>query len=143
MSHAAHGNRNIRYRFPVLLYMVFLFFLSSMPGLPPYTVTMPNLDKILHLLIYAGFGVTLLRLFSTSPRQGIARQAIPLAILAGTLYGAIDEWHQSFIPGRDASLLDAASDSLGCMLAATLYRPLCRQSGSSGRTGRREERGLT
>jgi VanZ family protein len=30
-----------------------------------------------------------------------------------TLYGGIDEWHQSYIPGRSASIYDVLIDSLG------------------------------
>jgi VanZ family protein len=127
MSQATVQNRNIRYRFPVLFYMFLLFCLSSMPGPPPDASAIPNFDKILHFLAYTGLGVVLMHLFHTSPTQRIARQAIFLTILTGTMYGMSDEWHQSFIPGRDASLLDAAFDSLGCMAAALLYRPLGRR----------------
>jgi VanZ family protein len=32
-------------------------------------------------------------------------------------YGASDEWHQSFVPGRDADLLDLLADTTGGLLA--------------------------
>ena len=37
-------------------------------------------------------------------------------IVAGALYGATDEWHQSFVPGRDASVLDWLADLCGVTL---------------------------
>lgn len=32
------------------------------------------------------------------------------------LYAATDEWHQSFVPGRGASVLDVGIDSLGALI---------------------------
>ena len=32
-------------------------------------------------------------------------------------YGVTDEWHQSFVPGRDADLWDVVADALGATLA--------------------------
>ncbi|NPU83034.1 MAG: VanZ family protein [Syntrophaceae bacterium] len=128
MNRTACRDRNIHYRFPVLLYMAFLFGLSSMPGPALYASSVPNLDKLFHFLAYAGLGIVLMRLFCSSPRAGIAHRALLLAVLTGTLYGLSDEWHQSFIPGRDSSLLDAVSDGLGCSMAALLYEPFRRRS---------------
>ena len=36
-----------------------------------------------------------------------------------SLYGASDEWHQSFVPGRDADILDWLADTLGASIALT------------------------
>ncbi len=41
------------------------------------------------------------------------------------LYGALDEVHQVFVPGRDASLTDLFFDTLGGFSFAYLYRRLC------------------
>jgi len=35
------------------------------------------------------------------------------AIVLAALYGLADEWHQSFVPGRNPSVLDAATDLFG------------------------------
>lgn len=44
-----------------------------------------------------------------------------LAVLALTvLYGAADEFHQSFVPGRVPSLVDLGYDSLGAVIGLTL-----------------------
>ena len=40
-----------------------------------------------------------------------------LAFIATVAYGAVDELHQSFVPGRDASPVDLAVDALGAGLA--------------------------
>jgi VanZ family protein len=110
--------------------MAALFGLSSLPGLPLDTPAWPHLDKMVHALAYAGLGFLLVRVFHTSPLPGIARNAVVLAILTGTLYGISDEWHQSFVPGREPSALDAVFDALGCAAASLLYRPPSRRAAS-------------
>ena len=55
------------------------------------------------------------------PRFGAARA---LAVVSLTvLYGVVDEWHQSRIPGRDSSALDLVTDLVGacCVLWITFY----------------------
>jgi VanZ family protein len=37
-----------------------------------------------------------------------------------TVYGGVDEWHQSWVPGRTASLADLLSDALGAALGVAL-----------------------
>jgi VanZ family protein len=49
----------------------------------------------------------------------------PVAL--GIIYGFSDEWHQSFVPGREASLRDIFFDGLGVWTAAATHRPLARK----------------
>jgi VanZ family protein len=39
-------------------------------------------------------------------------------MLAASAYGAIDEFHQSFVPGRDCNVWDWLADTLGAFLGA-------------------------
>ena len=39
------------------------------------------------------------------------------SVLFCFFYGMSDEWHQSFVPGRDADWLDLAADTLGALIA--------------------------
>ncbi len=41
------------------------------------------------------------------------RAALGLAFAVSVLYGLSDEFHQSFVPGRSARLLDALIDAAG------------------------------
>ena len=45
-----------------------------------------------------------------------AAQAGTIAI--ATLYAASDEWHQSFVPSRSASIVDVLIDCVGAMCGA-------------------------
>jgi len=43
-------------------------------------------------------------------------------ILVGAAYGALDEWHQSLVPGRDPSVGDWVADAVGVVLGFLLFR---------------------
>ncbi|HTN53893.1 MAG TPA: VanZ family protein [Anaeromyxobacter sp.] len=106
----------------VLAYAGLIFWLSSqanpLPFLPRAWLAR---DKVLHALEYAGLGALLfVALRGRGPRAW--RLALLAAVLA-SLYGASDEWHQSFVPGRDADPLDWAADSAGALAGATIVGP--------------------
>jgi len=58
----------------------------------------------------------------------------PVLIMAGALYAASDEWHQSFVPGRQVSALDWVADlcgvAAGYWLAYSLLAPRALASAS-------------
>jgi len=45
-----------------------------------------------------------------------SRLASYLMVGLGVLYGVLDEWHQSFVPGRVVSVADWAADIIGVVL---------------------------
>jgi VanZ family protein len=94
-------------------YMSLIFYLSSqnfsLPKLPT------NSDKVIHAFIY--FPLAFL-LYRSLRNCGINRYIFVLAVVLAGIYGLSDEFHQSFVPGRDASLGDAAADFAGALLGS-------------------------
>jgi VanZ family protein len=100
---------------PVLLYMGVIFYLSSLSDAPlPPGLT----DKPSHSLGYFGFGVVVARAFAGGiPRRFGWRTAVA-AIVFAIAYGASDELHQMFVPGRSADVNDLLADTIGASLGA-------------------------
>jgi VanZ family protein len=73
-------------------------------------------------------------------KKELKSRAIWITIILGTLYGLGDEWHQAFVPGREASLWDALFDSLGVLTAAGTYRMLTERIRSLNRSFNGPER---
>jgi hypothetical protein len=71
-------------------------------------------DKVAHFFVY-GLLATLLVRLARGPR------AWWLALLATSLYGASDEWHQYFVPGRSCDVMDWLADTSGGALAIAVY----------------------
>lgn len=104
-----------------LAWMVVIFYFSHQPG-GGEDAALPwlhgDIKNLLHIPI---FGI-LAYLIWHSLRVRI-RQTARLATTTLTLvliYALLDEWHQSFIPLRDASLGDVLNDLLGGVTAVWL-----------------------
>ena len=99
---------------PASLWAAVLFVLSSRPSIPAPQIA--GLDKVAHLVLYTIFGALL--------AWGARRAGTPVgwAAAAGLLYGASDEWHQSFVPGRDSSTADWIADAVGIIVGIVLYQ---------------------
>ena len=105
------------YWLPALLWMAFIWVLSSSTpetlerttsGLPS-SLTLPT---VAHVIEFAVLAALLLRLFkSTLSRRRAAVWAA--SALVALLYAGVDEIHQSFVPGRQSSLIDIGYDALG------------------------------
>jgi VanZ family protein len=105
---------------PAVLWAALIFVLSSFSGLPapPGGLT----DKQAHLGTYAVLGALIVwGLTDRSPARTTWTVAVAAVVLA-SLYGASDEWHQSFVPERHVSALDWAADTAGAVLAAVALR---------------------
>jgi VanZ family protein len=96
---------------PTVLWAGVLFLLSAWED-PSGFGLLHIPDEILHVGIYSVLGVSL----------WWARESRPSGsspfwfILIGWGYGVSDEWHQSFVVGRDAALGDVVSDWFGVAL---------------------------
>ena len=84
--------------------------LTSIPN-PEFGPSFPGADKVAHFGVYgvAGF---LFVLWRREIGTGAAAAVLGAAIFAALL-GAVDEFHQQWIPGRSMELLDWASDLAG------------------------------
>lgn len=115
-----------RYWLPVLAYVSLIFVLSAQPRLHPPLQFM-NSDKLMHVLEYGALGLLFARaLRATLPgRSWVFTSLLGLAVGLGI--GAGDEYFQSFIPGRDSTVLDWLADGTGLTFAHLAYLALARE----------------
>ncbi len=105
------------YWVPIVFYSAIIFWLSSRTAV----LEMPgHLDKILHFIEYFIFAFLLWRAIARECFWSFkARTAIGVALIASA-YGASDEFHQMFVPGRSASIRDWFADVAGILGMLTL-----------------------
>jgi VanZ family protein len=104
----------------VAVWMGVIFALSATPSLAsPFE---PFFDFILRKLAHMGeYGILTALLFSALRIHITCEgRALLIAVLVAVLYAFSDEWHQTFVPGREGSLRDVAIDALG-VVGASLW----------------------
>jgi len=104
-------NRKTLWRLLLLLYAGLIFALSSLPfrgGEPILPV--PYGDKILHFAEFFLFGLL-------AAASSFGRRPLLTAFLLTALYAGTDEFHQIFVPSRDASFADWGADLGGAVFA--------------------------
>lgn len=90
------------------------------PEISPATVASIQflIRKCAHLTEYAILAVLLWR--AVDRGQHRFRRAAALAFVIASLYAALDEYHQSFVPSRTGALQDVAIDCVGALLGLAL-----------------------
>jgi VanZ family protein len=107
--------RLLLFRLPAVLYMLLIFYFSSGPIESELIAKIP--DYFLHGAAYAALYLLIFWGVHEGLRVSPGRGGPWLPLLLTVVYGASDEFHQSFVPGRDSSLRDLAADAAGGMLA--------------------------
>lgn len=97
---------------PALIMMGLIFLASSIPSdhMPRMGHFDLSVKKAGHLIGYALLGINLIR-----AQTRYTPKTFWIALLICGLYALSDEFHQSFVPGRHAALLDVVVDLAGSL----------------------------
>jgi VanZ family protein len=99
-------------RVVAVCYLLLIVLASLLPGegassLPGYNVG--------HFLAYTGMAVLALLSFRSKTARFVA-------LLAAVALGGLLEWGQSFVPGRNMSLIDEIVNTLGVLSGTVFFR---------------------
>lgn len=106
---------------PGILLLAIIFRTSAIPG-SGMTWLVPPFDKVLHGGVYAVLGACFCLWFANARWE---RRSLVMALCAAGLClvaGVLDEFHQSFVPGRSVSAGDVCADLVGGLIGAFVYR---------------------
>jgi len=122
-----------RYWLPVGALAAVITVGTSLPARGP-AVLPHGVDKVIHACAYGMLALLLGR--ALIAERGVpAGRACALAFLLVVAYGALDEIHQSWIPGRDPSIWDWAADAGGAAAAQLAVYMNRRSFGGPGELG--------
>jgi len=104
---------------PALIWMGLIFFFSAQPSLP----SVPGrwdllLKKGMHVVAYGILTALYLRALRGSGRD--ERMIRVASVVLAVTYAMSDEYHQTFVPGRNGTLVDVAVDGVGILIATAL-----------------------
>jgi VanZ family protein len=96
-------------------YIFGIFYWADSPAVSQIEVFNPY--SLLHIPLYGILTFLLLRAVRSDSQDGFSSRLLIAGLIAGAV-GALDEWHQSFIPMRDASFGDVLLDwgGIGIMI---------------------------
>jgi len=95
-----------------LLYMGFIFYLSSYPE-PIKVPSFSCSDKLLHIVEY---GILASLIYLALNKGNVTKHYfVALAFTISFLYGVSDEIHQHFVPGREADIFDVIANGIGAL----------------------------
>ena len=131
-------HKKYTFAIPAVIYAVVVFYLSSISSPPnpinpqwfesvirvlrengmeiialPFYFGYRHPDKIAHVFLYSGFGLTLY----PAVRYIAGKYPHTISIVLGTIYAVSDEFHQSLVPGRTLSFSDFLADFAGLLIS--------------------------
>jgi VanZ family protein len=86
-----------------------LFYLGTLPGAGE--LFPEPWDKLAHFAVFAGLSVCLMLMSANSAPWAV--------FFAVSLIGALDEWHQVYLPGRHSDIYDFLTDVIAAAVACT------------------------
>lgn len=118
---------------PSLVMMALIFGFSSLPAsaLPHLGALDVLVKKGGHAL---GYGLLGLAYFYALPPRLTYGYRWVLALLMAVLFALSDEYHQSFVEGRNSTITDVLIDAAGASLALIIGAPYLSNSSSNSRS---------
>ncbi len=98
----------------LITYCGLIYWLSDQPALP-VPMLFPHQDKLHHAIAYFIMAILAWRNFQHITQRSYG--LILFSVFFCSFYGFTDEWHQSFVKGRQADIFDWLADTVGALLA--------------------------
>jgi len=135
--------RFVSHYLPLIVWLAFISFASSdnfnagntsriigplilwlFPNTSPETLAVVHFitRKIAHFTEYAILAFLAARAFRTEPRKAISSRWFLIGLTLIVVYALVDEYHQSFVPSRTASIFDSLIDMAGGLTALLIVR---------------------
>jgi len=113
---ALHAGLHLDTRFALLdaVLLAGSFALSSIPDSGPEGPLVTAFFNAMHVPLFGAVAFCSYKALSKGRELSIP--AMVVASVASLAYAVFDEWHQSFVPGRNASLSDVIVDVIGAGL---------------------------
>lgn len=106
-------SRFAKFHLPAILYAALIIVLSSIPDLGETQLEILTYDKAIHFFEYAIFAILIFRSFTHMSDRVNDRHTVYLSVLFVVLFALLDEFYQSFIPGRQPDPMDLLFDVVG------------------------------
>ena len=106
---------------PLILYCLVIFYFSAQTRFFIQPPEFFSSDKLYHFLEYSILGILAGRVIRAYALDSQVLYPVGVVALFCLIYGAGDEFHQWFVPGRQATVGDVLADTVGGWAGGGLY----------------------
>lgn len=103
---------------PFIAFVSFVFYMSSRPGATFPPAPFWGWDKVAHFIAFFTIVSSLAYALGSFTLMRAPVMSFVLIAFFGFAFGILDEWHQSFVPGREVSGYDLIADVAGSVAAS-------------------------
>ncbi len=114
-------NKFVKYYFPVILWLLFIFIVSNIFKDNGLGRSIPNLDKIVHFVEFGILGYLLIRAFYLGLYETDSIKSFLMAFGISVFIAAADEMYQIYVPNRTASISDFIADFGGIVVSQAAF----------------------
>lgn len=120
-----------KYWLPVIALCAAIFVQSSFPS-PDLGPSFPLKDKVMHMAAYGVLAALVYRACRATWSGKLSPlQLLLISVFFASIYGASDEFHQSFVAFRKADAMDGVADAAGSILGALVTMWVTSRGGRS------------
>ncbi len=101
-----------------IMLIIFLFSSQAKGTLPDFGGADFGVKKFSHAFIYALLAIAML--WGVRDSRPVAWRHVAAAFVLTVLYAMTDEYHQTFVAGRDGQLFDVGVDAVGATIGLAL-----------------------
>jgi len=113
--------KNFKRWIPLVVWIAVIFGLSSIPNVGPENIELPSwTDKFAHFFEYMIFALLYYRGLSYD-RKVRKLFYFLLVLMTGFALAGLDEYYQSFVPGRDSDVMDVLADLIGVVAGTAIF----------------------
>lgn len=114
-------NSKLKYHLPVVFVCIGIFVQSSFPSDAYPTIDFELIDKIVHFCIYLVLFLAFYYSFINQTKFLLFyKYSLLSAFIFTSLYGASDEFHQFFVPGRNCEFNDWVANVIGALFGIAI-----------------------
>jgi len=105
----------------VVCYCMLIVTIPAGYVVPPETMKIVGVDKLVHLLVYGFLCFLVCRALVATLGRKLGPPILFLAFMLTVLYGTFDEVHQAYMPNRLSSVFDLFADGIGALIVVGLW----------------------